>query len=109
VIHGKGTTTITGSAKFLESYSESLMIAGQRSTARQDDKGKGIVYEGSVKRQTSGDQCRQLKGSVRSWLPPQNGWVKLNVDAGFCPTSGASSLGVIARNEVGAVLLTAWK
>jgi hypothetical protein len=85
------------------------MITGRRSNVRQNDKGKGIVYEGSVKRQTSGDQCRQLKGSARSWLPPQNGWVKLNVDAGFYPTTEASSLGVIAQNEVGAVLLTAWK
>jgi hypothetical protein len=56
VIHGKRTATVIGSAKFLESYSESLMIAGRRSTAIQDDKGKGIVFEGSVKQQTSRDQ-----------------------------------------------------
>jgi hypothetical protein len=70
VIHGKRTTTFIGSAKFLESYSESLMIAGRRLTVRQDDKGKGIVFEGSVKQQTSRDQSQQLKGSVRLWLPP---------------------------------------
>jgi hypothetical protein len=49
VIHGKGISTITGSAKFLESYNKSLMIARRWSTARQVDKGKGIVFEGNVK------------------------------------------------------------
>jgi hypothetical protein len=49
VIHGNGISTITGSAKFQESYNESLMIARRWSTARQVDKGKGIVFEGNVK------------------------------------------------------------
>jgi hypothetical protein len=82
VIHRKGTATITGSAKFLESYSESLKIAGLQPLVGQDEKGKGIVIEGSVKRLTSREQSQHSRAPVGTWSPSHNGWAKLNVDAG---------------------------
>jgi hypothetical protein len=43
------------------------------------------------------------------WVVPQSGWVKVNIDAGFCYLSGTASTGVVVRDDTGKVLLTAWK
>jgi hypothetical protein len=40
---------------------------------------------------------------------PDEGWIKLNTDAGFCPSSGVASTGLIARDDEGSVLLTMWR
>jgi hypothetical protein len=53
-------------------------------------------------------QSRIPQAPGRKWTPPQAGWVKLNSDAGFCPRTGAASIGVVIRNDRGEVLLTAW-
>jgi hypothetical protein len=44
IIHGKGIGTITGSAKFLISYGESLKIACKMSQLEMDDKGRGRCW-----------------------------------------------------------------
>jgi hypothetical protein len=47
-MHGKGTVTMTASAKFLTAYAESLQVGQQRGTAKQDAKGKKKVVEGRL-------------------------------------------------------------
>jgi hypothetical protein len=43
------------------------------------------------------------------WVNPLQGWIKLNIDASFCPTIGAGSVGVVARGYDGSVLLMTWR
>jgi ribonuclease HI len=46
---------------------------------------------------------------MRRWTPPQEGWAKLNLDAGFIDETGRASTGVIIRDVHGKVLLSAWR
>jgi hypothetical protein len=46
MMHGKGEATVTESASFLVSYSESLCIASQKEQGNMNDKGKGILDGG---------------------------------------------------------------
>jgi len=38
---------------------------------------------------------------VQSWVKTLDGWLKCNVDAGFHPHQGVSSLGACIRDEMG--------
>jgi ribonuclease HI len=98
-----------GSAKFLESYDETLTSIRRRGNQDESDKGK---------RRVDGDPCsevikeNQANGEAdrrKKWKPPQMRWVKLNTDAGFCPTSGKASTGIVVRDPPGKILLTAWR
>jgi hypothetical protein len=42
------------------------------------------------------------------WEPPPEGWTKINVDGSFVEQSGAAGVGVIARDDKGTVIFTAW-
>jgi hypothetical protein len=44
-----------------------------------------------------------------AWSPPDTGWVKVNTDAGFNPSSGLASIGAVARDDKGQVILAAWQ
>jgi hypothetical protein len=37
------------------------------------------------------------------------GWVKANLDAGYCPGKGLAGPGVVVRNHQGSAVLSAWK
>ena len=39
------------------------------------------------------------------WSPPEQACVKLNVDAAFCPRNKVASLGMVVRNDTGAIRL----
>ena len=45
--------------------------------------------------------------SIARWIPPAHDKVKLNVDAAFCLKEKVASLGMVVRNEFGAVCLCA--
>jgi hypothetical protein len=87
IIHGKGTTSIVGSGKFLTSYMESLGIASQ-----------GLS-----------DVAGNAQTTTEHWWPPPLGWVKVNSDATFYKNTGAASTGVVIRDAAGKVLLSAWR
>ncbi|RLN13275.1 hypothetical protein C2845_PM09G14780 [Panicum miliaceum] len=44
-----------------------------------------------------------------SWVPPQPGWVKINVDGSFVAQYGDAGVGVVARDSDGQVVLMAWR
>jgi hypothetical protein len=52
---------------------------------------------------------KRLSNTLDQWIPPPAGWAKLNTDAGFCPNSGAASMGVIVRDMAGKVLISSWR
>ncbi|XVF86532.1 hypothetical protein PTKIN_Ptkin18bG0048700 [Pterospermum kingtungense] len=51
----------------------------------------------------------QVWSRDNAWRAPTEGVVKLNVDASFRPVLGAASVGVVARNHRGEILLSAAK
>jgi ribonuclease HI len=51
--------------------------------------------------------CSEHSSRERNWQVPR--WIKINTDAGFCLNSGAASIGIVARDDGGKVLLTAWR
>ena len=43
--------------------------------------------------------------SARAWVPPEEGWLKVNVDGSFVEATGEASAGVVIRNAAGEVWL----
>jgi ribonuclease HI len=44
-----------------------------------------------------------------NWAAPDVGWVKVNIDAGWCAADATGGVGVVVRDEKGAVLFSEWK
>ncbi|CAM0877827.1 unnamed protein product [Alopecurus aequalis] len=63
-----------------------------------EDKGKNLL---DTCPQTDRSENIQLK---KYWVPPHVGTVKINVDAAFVSESGASAVGVMARDHRGVVI-----
>ena len=42
------------------------------------------------------------------WRPPEEGWIKINVDGSYVERTGQASAGVIIRDHNGHVLVSAW-
>ncbi|GJN39785.1 hypothetical protein PR202_gb28926 [Eleusine coracana subsp. coracana] len=102
IIHGKGTCSVVGSARFLISYLESLHIAGNPTQTATYQKGKRKVYEDPSISQSP-------RGPVQQWAPPPSGWVKINTNESFCAVFGRASARIIVRDDKGLVLLSAWR
>jgi len=47
--------------------------------------------------------------SARAWVPPEEGWLKVNVDGCFVEATGEASAGVVISNASGEVLLSGWQ
>jgi len=43
------------------------------------------------------------------WRPPEEGWIKINVDGSYVERTGQASAGVIIRDHNAHVLVSAWK
>ena len=98
--HGGRWIPIESSVSFLASYWESLSSIKH---GRPDDpKGKKPVKE----------TMAPAGGSTpprRAWQPPESGWIKINIDGAFSETFGEAGIGVIVRDHLGQVILSAWK
>jgi hypothetical protein len=77
--------------------------------SKSDEKGKEKIVEGKQgKSSVMGCSLDQTRCKVK-WLAPEQGWIKLNTDASFCPNSTVASAGIVAQDDGGKVLLTAWR
>jgi hypothetical protein len=109
VIHGKGTGSVGASARFLIAYYESLQGTKGKRHGKQDDRVKGKMVE-AVRANVEGTEAgADGPRRIDTWETPEQGWIKVNTDAGFCAQSGDSSAGIVIRDENGKVLLTAWQ
>jgi hypothetical protein len=43
------------------------------------------------------------------WLPPEEGWIKINVDSSFVEQTGQARAGVIIRGHLREVLVSTWR
>jgi hypothetical protein len=68
-----------------------------------DDKGKAKVGV------LESSRSMAEHGAKITWSRPDPRWLKVNTDVGFDPGSGRASLGVMARDDRGKVVLAAWQ
>lgn len=47
---------------------------------------------------------RTYDPSESKWQPPDTGWIKVNVDAGWDAATSSGGIGMIARDDSGAVI-----
>jgi hypothetical protein len=110
IVHGKGTSSILASGKFLTSYWESLNITQLRTQLTLQDKGKTNVATGKNGGKIADIvENRGKPGMPQRWFPPSMGWIKVSTYATFCYDSGAASVGIIIRDSTGKVLLSDWQ
>ncbi|XP_039822703.1 protein FAR1-RELATED SEQUENCE 5-like [Panicum virgatum] len=69
-----------------------------------DDKGK-LALVPEFRREKAETDSHGWK----SWIPTEEGWVKVNVDGAYVEGTGEAAIGIIARDHHGSVLLSAWK
>ena len=77
-------------------------------TCRTAESVKGAI-ETMVKDFSVATNVPSVEGvnSCLQWMPPPNGWIKVNVDAAFCITTRSATLGMVARNEKSEVCYSA--
>jgi hypothetical protein len=110
IMHGKGKASIDGSVEFLKNYATSLKLVSTRSQYDQRRKGKEKILEGRAVKETARVQGGSRPGIGSRWLPPQEGWAKLNSsDAGFITETGRAGTGVLIRDVHGEVIISAWR
>jgi hypothetical protein len=104
ITHNKKPAPAEASKRFLLSYMESLKLIDQHPVI-DVIKGKQVIDQGKGPMRRT--QCKQVQPSVnQQWRPPEEGYVKLNVDGAFSP-DGKAGAGMILRNVEGRVLFAA--
>jgi hypothetical protein len=99
--HNSGNTKIADSVFFLLNYRETLLQVRQQNQP-EEAKGKRKVWISCL--------TPSARSAVQAlWEPLPEGWTKLNVDGSFVDQTGEAGVGVIIRNYVGEVILTAWR
>ncbi|XP_024632637.1 uncharacterized protein [Medicago truncatula] len=71
--------------------SQQVNVMGMANSLCEDWRLANYISENSL------DSCSE--NPIQSWVKPPEGWLKCNVDAGFHPHQGVSSLGVCIRDE----------
>jgi hypothetical protein len=104
VIFGKGRKTITGSAKFLMSYSESLSGISKQGKRGIEDKGKSPMHSLNNEALKRGVKMEVRRNQER-WAAPMSGWVKLNTDVAYCWDNGRASTGIVVHDDAYTTML----
>jgi ribonuclease HI len=106
ICHDKGEETIARSVAFLIGYNNFLQEPNNRRHSNT-----GCTNDAPL---TTNDSMCSKDVSYRKeqykrvkWAKPDNGSIKINVDAGFCPKSKESTAGVVVRDHLGSVILAA--
>jgi ribonuclease HI len=81
IVHGDGKASVSASVSFLANYLDSFS---------------------AIKSQRTCD-------NGTSWIPPEPGALKANVDAGWNAHSRDAGIGVVVRDHQGKVILSEWK
>jgi len=103
VIHEGASAFIGSSVIFLNRYMHSLFTIQQQGDP-SDNKGKRSLLPSTSKSKVP------AVGQVKKiWSPPPQGTFKINVDAAFNQLTGDAAIGVVIRDWVGALKLTAWR
>jgi hypothetical protein len=100
LIFGKGKESVNASALFLGNYWATFTSNNDTVQMDASNKGKekvsGVVADFTL-----------FKDNVM-WTPPPNDHIKINVDASFVESLSAASVGVVARNSAGKIIVSSW-
>jgi hypothetical protein len=97
IMHGNGRVIVSESVEFLKSYVAVLEGSPNSPNTEASGKGKEKVWEGVDPNETH-NPSEEHRDCHNGWVPPKPGWVKANVDAGFCQNSELASIGVVVRD-----------
>ena len=100
LIFHEGREYVCSAALFLESYWASYTSCHSNKQSDLSKKGKRVVDV-----QEAIDISARNRGT---WQPPSSEVFKINVDASFVESMSAASVGVIARDHMGQVILSSW-
>uniref|UniRef100_A0A453Q8I1 RNase H type-1 domain-containing protein n=1 Tax=Aegilops tauschii subsp. strangulata TaxID=200361 RepID=A0A453Q8I1_AEGTS len=100
LIFGKGKETISASVSFVQNYWGSFSSCHTNMKMEVINKGTERL-DGFI--DTNG-----VKERVVNWQPPDPEFIKINVDASFVEAISAASVGVVARNHMGEVIISSW-
>ncbi|KAF8776631.1 hypothetical protein HU200_003355 [Digitaria exilis] len=103
ITHGSEKLSVEGSLRFLQRYSTELCSIRQQGHFHILN-GKQPVYESLI-----AEKYREGGGQKFRWSPPQEGWLKVNVDGAFSEETGEGGIGVIVHDCLGAVQLSSWQ
>ena len=100
MVHNKPPPPLEVSARFLQSYLNSIL--GIKLNQNVDPrKGKALIsFSSVVDRNTSSPTEFGSR-----WMPPPRGWMKLNC-AGSYGVAGGAGAGAILRNEDGSIIFS---
>jgi ribonuclease HI len=104
IIFGDGKASIQNSINFLQSYLATLQKL-KKGELVVDRKGKGKIDQ----KQIIDDKVQnamQVQGKI--WEKSPDGWIKCNVDASFLKEERNGAWGVVLRDHMGNILLSAW-
>jgi ribonuclease HI len=101
--HEEASVCIGSSVIFLNRYMHSLFTIRQQGDPL-DNKGKRSLIPSMCKRKDPA--ANRVKNK---WCTPPLGTFKINVDAAFNLQSGEAAIGVVIRDWVGDLKLTAWR
>lgn len=101
--HSSDKLSVEGSVRLLQKYWTELCCVRHQGNGAVPN-GKQPVVESLCAGKLRGE------GRLKScWEPPQQGWLKVNVDGAYCEASGEGGIGVIIRDHLGVVQLSSWQ
>ncbi|XBI98119.1 hypothetical protein VPH35_018379 [Triticum aestivum] len=101
MIFGKGKESLHASVTFVGNYWKSFTNVKNCAQVDLSIKGKGVI-----------DNLRYITPITKvrcNWEPPPDqGYIKINVDASFVESMRSASIGIIARKHLFEVLVSSW-
>jgi hypothetical protein len=105
IMHDNRRATVSELVEFLKSYVAVLEGSPNSPYTGTSGKGKEKVWEGVGPNEIQ-NPSEEHRDCHIGWVPPKPGWVKANVDAGFCQNSELASVGVVVCDHQGQVILS---
>ena len=101
--HDAEKLSIEGSVRFLTKYWTELCNVQQKSSV-YDTNGKSPIADSLI----AGKQSKKRKEPTK-WQKPDAGWIKINVDGAYDDNTREGGIGIVIRDDMMAIKLTAWK
>jgi hypothetical protein len=101
-VHEKGEETVARSVTFLLGYDKVLNEENNNQNIKAHLDLSKPVTDVSCSSELF---CRATKKDTPSWIPPDRDKLKMNVDAGFIPSTGEATAGFAVQNHLGSLVL----
>jgi hypothetical protein len=102
IVHDKKPPLLFVSKRFLISYMESILMIKYHTRTEDISKGKFILGSGGAR-----EKDKQVITGPR-WVPPPDGWEKLNTDGSFGP-NGDAGAGILVHDHQCEIILSSYR